>query len=69
MPRQSPCTKDCPRRSIDPNCHNVDICPEWAEYMTDKVETDTKARTARDVAAIYYNYAKAGRTKQLRKLR
>ena len=33
MKPQPPCTRDCPRRSILPNCHSVDFCPDWAEYL------------------------------------
>lgn len=28
-----PCSKDCPRRSVSPNCHNPELCPEWAAYL------------------------------------
>lgn len=31
----SPC-KDCTRRCADPNCHNVDTCPEWRAYVAEK---------------------------------
>ena len=32
----SPCTKDCTRRSIDPNCHNSEYCEAWGKYVTEK---------------------------------
>lgn len=27
----SPC-KGCAERSVEPNCHNPDICQKWAEW-------------------------------------
>lgn len=27
-----PCKKDCPRRRVQPNCHNRDYCPEWGKF-------------------------------------
>lgn len=29
----SPC-KGCTNRSADPNCHNVNNCQAWADYIT-----------------------------------
>lgn len=55
---QAPCTKDCPRRSINPNCHNADICPEWGEYEKAKANEHRVARKAKDALGVYYDYAK-----------
>lgn len=27
----SPC-RDCPDRTVEPNCHDPERCPKWAEY-------------------------------------
>ena len=28
----------CPRRCAEPNCHNVDTCPDWAKEEAKKAE-------------------------------
>lgn len=37
-----PCTKDCPRRRVQPNCHNREYCPEWGKFLD--AEADWKAK-------------------------
>lgn len=27
---------NCPRRTTEPNCHNVETCPEWAAHMAER---------------------------------
>lgn len=27
-----PCARDCPRRRVQPNCHNRDYCPAWGKF-------------------------------------
>lgn len=41
--RRPGCPKDCPRRSIQPNCHNVETCETWAKYITQQ-ESAKKAK-------------------------
>lgn len=41
MRAEVPC-KGCTKRQIEPNCHNVEICPEWAEYMKAKIAEKEK---------------------------
>ena len=41
------CPKDCPRRSISPNCHNVDTCETWAKYIAQKEAKAAAKATAR----------------------
>lgn len=31
MSPSSPC-RDCPDRAVEPNCHDPERCPKWAEY-------------------------------------
>lgn len=38
------CPKDCPRRSISPNCHNPETCETWAKYL----ERKAAAKAARE---------------------
>lgn len=64
---QGPCTKDCPRRSVSPNCHNADICPEWAEFMKQKATAYTSERTAKDSLGVYYGYVKTNVIKKTKK--
>ena len=35
--------KDCPRRTVEPNCHNVETCPDWAKEV-EKRRADKEAR-------------------------
>ena len=35
------CPKDCPRRSIQPNCHNVETCEIWAKYVAKREAEQT----------------------------
>lgn len=55
------CTKckGCPDRSLDPNCHNPEICPYWAEH-TDRKAKESKARTVMRTADTvrFANYMK-----------
>lgn len=30
------CPKNCPNRRAEPNCHNVETCPIWAEHEENK---------------------------------
>lgn len=50
------CPKDCPRRSISPNCHNVETCEIWAKYVARKEAAHAargKAKKAeRDIEAV-----------------
>lgn len=45
---QPPCTKTCPRRSAVPNCHNPNICPDWAKYLERKEKEDAKIEAERE---------------------
>lgn len=27
------CPPDCPNRSAEPNCHNVETCERWAQHV------------------------------------
>ena len=38
------CPKDCPRRSIQPNCHNAETCEIWAKYLAKK-ELEQKVKS------------------------
>lgn len=60
-----PCSADCPRRSIVPNCHNPDICPDWARYMEEKEaerEAEDKAKGAESDLSMerrcFYEYTR-----------
>lgn len=64
---QGPCRKDCPRRSISPNCHDASICPEWGEYMKVKTVQDNRGRTAKDALGVYYGYVKTNVIKKTKK--
>ena len=33
-----PCDKYCSRRCAEPNCHNVETCPDWAKFIKEKAE-------------------------------
>lgn len=37
-PYKSPCTKDCPNRTVEPNCHST--CKDFLEFRA-KVDADT----------------------------
>lgn len=39
-----PCTKDCPRRRAQPNCHNREYCPEWGEFEDAEAARKTEKR-------------------------
>lgn len=28
-----PCGRECPDRSVSPNCHDPAICPKWGSYQ------------------------------------
>lgn len=34
----SPCTKDCPNRCADPNCHDEAVCDKWRAYRAAQAE-------------------------------
>ena len=42
---ESPC-KGCTNRTVEPNCHNPDICDKWAAYWKEYQEYQ-KAREIR----------------------
>lgn len=42
-----PCTKDCPRRRAQPNCHNREYCPAWGEF--EDAEAAWKAEKAKKI--------------------
>lgn len=46
------CPKDCPRRSISPNCHNEETCEHWKRHMEtvrkEEAERRERGRAARD---------------------
>lgn len=35
MPDRDSC-KDCPERSYEPNCHNVETCEHWRRHMEEQ---------------------------------
>lgn len=41
------CPKDCPKRSISPNCHNVETCERWAAYVARKEAEKSAKETVR----------------------
>lgn len=45
---KSPCKRDCPNRSIEPNCHNEDVCELWAAYMAEKRIDDERISKAKE---------------------
>lgn len=50
-----PCEKDCPRRSIAPNCHSP-ICEDWVKYE-ESCKANRAARVKRmqeinDIASV-----------------
>ena len=54
---KSPC-KNCPDRTVEPNCHDPEVCARWAEYSA-AVE---KLRDARQTYSKTWAYA-SGRDK------
>lgn len=44
-----PCSRDCPRRSASPNCHNPEICPEWKTYLAEKEAVNNARKQAQSV--------------------
>lgn len=43
----SPCKKDCPNRSAEPNCHNAETCELWAAYIAVKRKEDECVKKAK----------------------
>ena len=39
-----PCSKDCPRRRVQPNCHNREYCPAWGEFEDAEAERKAEKR-------------------------
>lgn len=55
--RKSPC-KDCPDRTVEPNCHDPERCQKWAEHAA----YWTAVRAAREKYAHTWAY-ESGREK------
>ena len=66
---KSPCVSDCPNRSIEPNCHNIDICEKWKEYV-EKAEKERKIineRRGQEQEDYYLNKRRASSIKRSRR--
>lgn len=46
---EPPCARDCPRRSAVPNCHNPELCEDWARYLAEKAAVDKARERAQSV--------------------
>ena len=53
--------QNCPRRSIEPNCHNVETCPEWAAHMAQREKLYAARALAQEASRPDNKYIKHGR--------
>ena len=57
------CPPDCPNRCAQPNCHNVETCPTWAEYVARSEALRTARQRVRaaedDVATVRHRSGRA----------
>ena len=53
--------KDCPRRSIEPNCHNADTCEAWAAHMAEREKVYAQRTLDNDASLPPSSYKKHGR--------
>lgn len=62
------CPKDCPNRSVSPNCHNPDICEKWKRHLEEKETVRLAIQKEREVPINSPNEIKK-RAKNIRKKR
>jgi hypothetical protein len=51
--------KDCPRRTVEPNCHNVETCPDWAKEEAKKAERYRKKQDEMMLSETRVHYDKS----------
>ncbi len=52
---------NCPRRTTEPNCHNVETCPEWAAHMAERERVYARRALENAAAPPKSRYNKNGR--------
>ena len=62
------CSRDCPNRSVSPNCHNPDICEKWKKHLEEKEAIASAMQKEREVPIVSPNQIKK-RAKYVQKKR